>query len=224
MDHLFVRFSTRNNQVRLVANPAGAVYTDDTPTQSNVSTSIALGVVEPTTAARAWCTFDTINLLWSRRVNSTTPCWTTAETVAATCTTLTVRRQTGSTDGPYYDLSDVVHLADAGELVVGHLRLDRGLRGLGRGLPAGRPALRVAERRVVPVHRRRELADRRPGAGQRGRRADRTGCARHQYGPTVVGDNAYHALGNGGGGRPAARRALQRHRPDGGRVPALDTS
>ncbi|NUT52390.1 MAG: RICIN domain-containing protein [Saccharothrix sp.] len=113
MDHLFVRFATRNNQVWRVADATGTVYTHSTPTQSNVASSVALGVVKPTTAARAWHAFDTINLLWSRRVNSTTPCWTTAEANAATCTTLTVRWQTGSTDGPWYDLSNTVHLADA---------------------------------------------------------------------------------------------------------------
>ncbi|MFE9851862.1 RICIN domain-containing protein [Streptomyces sp. NPDC005576] len=113
MDHLYVRFATRNNQVWRVADSAGSVYTYETPKQSNVSASVALGTVKPATAARAWHAFDTVNLLWSRRVNSTTPCWTTAETSAASCTTLTVRWQTGSTDGPYYDLSNTVHLADA---------------------------------------------------------------------------------------------------------------
>ncbi|MFI9009169.1 RICIN domain-containing protein [Actinosynnema sp. NPDC053489] len=113
MDHLFVRFAARNNQVWRVANASGTVYSYDTPTQTNVSANIALGVVKPTTAARAWHAFDTVNLLWSRRVNSTTPCWTTAEANAATCTTLTLRWQTGSTDGPYYDLSNTIHLAEA---------------------------------------------------------------------------------------------------------------
>ncbi|GLZ36715.1 RICIN domain-containing protein [Actinokineospora sp. NBRC 105648] len=113
MDHLFVRFATRNNQVWRVADSAGTVYTHTTPTQTNVSASVALGVVKPTAAARAWHAFDTVNLLWTRRANSTTPCWTTAETTAATCTTLTVRWQTGSADGPYYDLANTVHLADA---------------------------------------------------------------------------------------------------------------
>ncbi|MEV6081314.1 RICIN domain-containing protein [Streptomyces sp. NPDC052069] len=113
MDHLFVRFATRSNQVWRVANSTGTVYTHDTPTLSNVSANVALGTVKPTTAARAWHAFDTVNSLWSRRANSTTPCWTTAETNAATCTTLTVRWQTGSNDGPYYDLSNTVHLADA---------------------------------------------------------------------------------------------------------------
>lgn len=113
MDHLFVRFATRNNQVWRVADSSGTVYTHSTPTQTNVSASVALGVVKPTTATRAWHAFDTINLLWSRRVNSTTPCWTTAEANAATCTTLTVRWQTGSVSGPYYDLSNNVYLSDA---------------------------------------------------------------------------------------------------------------
>jgi hypothetical protein len=113
MDHLFVRFATRSNQVWRVANASGTVYIHDTPTLSNVSADVALGVVKLTASARAWHAFDTVNLLWSRRVNSTTPCWTTVETNAATCTTLTVRWQPGSTDGPYYDLSNTVHLADA---------------------------------------------------------------------------------------------------------------
>ncbi|GLW71033.1 hypothetical protein Kpho02_33320 [Kitasatospora phosalacinea] len=113
MDHLYVRFATRNNQVWKVADATGAVYTHSTPTQTNISTSLALGTVKPTTAARAWHAFDTVNLLWSRRANSTTPCWTAAEANAATCTTLTVRWQSGSTDGPWYDLSNTVHLADA---------------------------------------------------------------------------------------------------------------
>lgn len=112
MDHLFVHFATRNNQVWRVADSSGTVYTYDTPTQSNISASVALGAVKPTTAARAWHAFDTVNLLWSRRANSTTPCWTAAETNAASCTTLTVRWQTGSFDGPYYDLSNTVHLSD----------------------------------------------------------------------------------------------------------------
>lgn len=113
MDHLFVRFSTRSNQVWRVTNNSGTVYTHDTSTLNNVSANVSLGVVKPTTSARAWHAFDTINLLWSRRVNSTTPCWTTAEANAATCTTLTLRWQTGSTSGPYYDLSNNVYLSDA---------------------------------------------------------------------------------------------------------------
>lgn len=113
MDRLFVRFATRNNQVWRVANSSSTVYTYDTPVQSNVSASVVLGVVKPAAAARAWHAFDTVNLLWSRRVNSTTPCWTTAEANAATCTTLTLRWQSGSVDGPYYDLANTVHLADA---------------------------------------------------------------------------------------------------------------
>lgn len=113
MDRLYVRFATRNNQVWRVANASGTVYTHSTPTQTNVSASVSLGTVKPTTSARAWHAFDTVNLLWSRRVNSTTPCWTTAETNAANCTTLTLRWQPGSTSGPWYDLSNTVHLADA---------------------------------------------------------------------------------------------------------------
>ncbi|MGX7827126.1 RICIN domain-containing protein [Actinokineospora sp. 24-640] len=113
MDRLFVRFATRNNQVWRVADSSGTVYTHDTPVQSNVSASVALGVVKPATAARAWHTFDTVNLLWSRRANSTTPCWTTAEANPATCTTLTLRWYTGSVSGPYYDLANTIHLADA---------------------------------------------------------------------------------------------------------------
>jgi hypothetical protein len=112
MDHLYVHFATRDNQVWKVADPSGTVYTYDTPTLSNVSASVTLGTVKPTTAARAWHAFDTVNLLWSRRANSTTPCWTTAEANAASCTTLTLRWQSGSNDGPYYDLSNTVHLAD----------------------------------------------------------------------------------------------------------------
>ncbi|MEU3785490.1 RICIN domain-containing protein [Streptomyces sp900129855] len=112
MDHLSVHFATRNNQVWRVADSTGTVYTYNTPTLSNVSASVALGTVKPTTATRAWHAFDTVNLLWSRRANSTTPCWTTAEANGASCTTLTVRWQAGSTDGPYYDLANTVHLAD----------------------------------------------------------------------------------------------------------------
>lgn len=112
MDRLFVRFAARSNQVWRVANSSGTVYTHDTPTLSNVSANVALGTVKPTTSARAWHAFDTLNLLWSQRANSTTPCWTTAETNAATCTTLTLRWHAGSTGGPYYDLANTIHLAD----------------------------------------------------------------------------------------------------------------
>ncbi|WP_329151645.1 RICIN domain-containing protein [Streptomyces anulatus] len=112
LNRLFVRFATRSNQVWKVANTSGTVYTHDTPTLTNVSTNVALGAVNPTASDRAWHAFDTINLLWSQRANSTTPCWTTAETNAATCTTLTLRWQTGSNSGPYYDLANNVYLAE----------------------------------------------------------------------------------------------------------------
>ncbi|WP_406242799.1 RICIN domain-containing protein [Streptomyces anulatus] len=112
MDRLFVRLATRSNQVWKVANTSGTVYTHDTPTLTNVSTNVALGAVNPTVADRAWHAFDTVNLLWSQRANSTTPCWTTAETNAATCTTLTLRWQTGSNSGPYYDLANNIYLAE----------------------------------------------------------------------------------------------------------------
>ncbi|MFD8482999.1 RICIN domain-containing protein [Kitasatospora sp. NPDC059673] len=112
MDHLYVRFATQNNHVWRTADNTGTVYAFNTPTQSNISTSVALGTVKPTTAQRAWHAFDTVNLLWSRRANSTTPCWTTTETNAATCTMLTEQWYAGSTDGAWYDLSNTLHLAD----------------------------------------------------------------------------------------------------------------
>lgn len=113
MYHMFFRFATSNNHVWKVANSSGTVYTYQTPTLFNISSSGSIGTVKPAAAdARAWHAFDTVNLLWSHRANSTTPCWTTAETTAATCTTLTLRWQTGSADGPYYDLSNTVHLSD----------------------------------------------------------------------------------------------------------------
>ncbi|WP_405191654.1 RICIN domain-containing protein [Streptomyces anulatus] len=112
LNRVFVRFATLSNQVWKVANTSGTVYTHDTPTLTNVSTNVALGAVNPTVSDRAWHAFDTINLLWSQRANSTTPCWTTAETNAATCTTLTLRWQTGSNSGPYYDLANNIYLAE----------------------------------------------------------------------------------------------------------------
>ncbi|MFD5921769.1 RICIN domain-containing protein [Kitasatospora sp. NPDC058201] len=113
LDRVFVRFATRSNQVWRVTNSSGTVYTLNTPTLSNVSANVALGAVNPTVSDRAWHAFDTVNPLWSQRANSTTPCWTTAETSAASCTTLTLRWQTGSNDGPYYDLANTVHLGDS---------------------------------------------------------------------------------------------------------------
>ncbi|MFF0393309.1 RICIN domain-containing protein [Kitasatospora sp. NPDC004615] len=113
MDHLYVHFATQNNHVWRTADNTGTVYTFNTPTQSNISAGVALGTVKPTTAQRAWHAFDTVNMLWSRRVNSTSPCWTAAETSAATCTMLTEQWYTGSTDGAWYDLSNTLHLADA---------------------------------------------------------------------------------------------------------------
>ncbi|WP_411107263.1 RICIN domain-containing protein [Streptomyces sp. cmx-4-9] len=110
---MFFRFTARNNQVWKVANSSGTVYTFDSPTVYDASSSGSVGTVKPATDARAWHAFDTVNLLWSRRANSTTPCWTTAEANAATCTTLTLSWQAGSNDGPRYDLSNTVHLANA---------------------------------------------------------------------------------------------------------------
>ncbi|MFC8448997.1 hypothetical protein [Kitasatospora sp. NPDC057223] len=61
---------------------------------TNLSASVAPGAVKPTTAARARHPFDTVNLLWSRRANRTTACWTAAGTNAASRTPLTLRWQT----------------------------------------------------------------------------------------------------------------------------------
>ncbi|MGW4383033.1 RICIN domain-containing protein [Kitasatospora sp. NPDC004531] len=104
MDHLYVRFTTQNNQVwRVVQDANNTPYSFNTPTLSNVSTNIALGTVKPSAATnRAWHAFDTVNLLWAKRANTTTPCWTTAEANAATCTTLNVNWTSGSGSGPWY--------------------------------------------------------------------------------------------------------------------------
>lgn len=113
MDHMYVRFDAYSH-VWQVTNHFGRIYGYQPPAQSNVSASVALGVVKPPAAdARAWHAFDTVNLLWSRRANSTTPCWTTSEANAATCTTLTLIWQAGSPNGPVYDLANTIYLSDA---------------------------------------------------------------------------------------------------------------
>ncbi|MGW5603787.1 RICIN domain-containing protein [Streptomyces rochei] len=114
MDRLYVRFATRNGQLWRVTNAAGVVYRHATPAQSNVAASVDLGTVKPATASRAWHAFDTVNLLWANRANPTTSCWTADQSSATGCTPLTMRWQSGSNDGPWYELgNNTVHLADA---------------------------------------------------------------------------------------------------------------
>ncbi len=115
MDHLYVRFATQNNQVwRVVQDANNTPYSFTTATQSNVSASVALGTVKPPVATnRAWHAFDTVNALWSKRANSTTPCWTSAEANAATCTTMNLNWTSGSGTGPWYITgSHTVFLSD----------------------------------------------------------------------------------------------------------------
>lgn len=110
----WVRFRTESTNLWKVSDTTGTPYTLDSPTQNNLAASAALGVLKPSSAtARAWHAFDTLNLLWWARDNSASTCWSAHETNNGACTELTVRWTANSTDGPYYDLANTVHLTAA---------------------------------------------------------------------------------------------------------------
>ncbi|AUG80469.1 hypothetical protein CFP65_5784 [Kitasatospora sp. MMS16-BH015] len=114
MSSLKVRFTAESTKLWRVSDAGGTTYTLDSPTQSNVSSSLALGVIKPPAAtARAWHAFDTVNLLWWARNNAASICWSSHETNGNACTELTVRWTNTSTDGPSYDLANTVHLSAA---------------------------------------------------------------------------------------------------------------
>ncbi|MFJ8623566.1 RICIN domain-containing protein [Kitasatospora sp. NPDC093550] len=113
MSSIRVRFRTESGKLWKVGDTTGTPYTLDSPTWSNVSTGGSVGVLKPLAAsARAWHAFDTVYLLWSHRNNPSSTCWSSHEADNA-CTELNVRWTSGSTDGPYYDLANTVHLTDA---------------------------------------------------------------------------------------------------------------
>ncbi|MFI8460007.1 RICIN domain-containing protein [Kitasatospora sp. NPDC085464] len=112
MSSMWVRFRTESTKLWKVSDTTGTPYTLDSPVRTNVSAGTSLGTLKPAAAtARAWHAFDTVNLIWWNRNNSTSDCWSSHEANSNACTELNVQWTDGSSDGPYYDLANTVHLA-----------------------------------------------------------------------------------------------------------------
>ncbi|WP_316526375.1 ricin-type beta-trefoil lectin domain protein [Kitasatospora brasiliensis] len=81
----------------------GQYYSLDLPALSNVTGNRNLGTAKPpASAVRAWHTLDTLNLLWWKRQNPKSDCWSANETDSYNCTPLTVIWQDGPS-GSWYD-------------------------------------------------------------------------------------------------------------------------
>ncbi|MER7468487.1 RICIN domain-containing protein [Streptomyces sp. NPDC097981] len=114
MSSMWVRFRTESTKLWKVGDSTGTPYTLDSPVRTNVTASTSLGNLKPSAdTARAWHAFDTVNLLWWSRNNPASICWSAHETDGNACTELNIRWTSGSTDGPYYDLANTVHLSAA---------------------------------------------------------------------------------------------------------------
>ncbi|MGK4584974.1 metalloprotease [Kitasatospora sp. HPMI-4] len=112
MSSMWVRFNAESTRLWRVSDNNGTTYTLDSPVQHNISGSTSLGTLKPSSdTARAWHAFDTVNLLWWKRDNPASICWSSHETNGNACTELNIRWTSGSTDGPYYDLANTVHLS-----------------------------------------------------------------------------------------------------------------
>ncbi|MFC7616735.1 metalloprotease [Actinokineospora soli] len=82
----------------------------------NVSTSVDLGVVKvPSSMQRAWKVVDTLNLLYWKRANSTSACWTSRQ-ASGSCDTLTYVWRQDSTDGGYWDYGGTNFVILAGNM------------------------------------------------------------------------------------------------------------
>ncbi|MFJ6378386.1 RICIN domain-containing protein [Kitasatospora sp. NPDC092039] len=87
-------------------------YVWQLPALSNVTGNRNIGTAKPpASTARAWHTFDTLNILWSNRNNPQSGCWSSHETDNSTCTPLTVRWRDSTTGGSWYsDYDNTVYL------------------------------------------------------------------------------------------------------------------
>lgn len=76
-----------------VLNGSGQNFAIDMPARYNVGPTNGgtwFGTVEAATAdSRGWHVFDTINLLWWKRNNPMSTCWSTHELDSSKCTQLT---------------------------------------------------------------------------------------------------------------------------------------
>ncbi|WP_051826718.1 RICIN domain-containing protein [Kitasatospora aureofaciens] len=115
MSSLWVQFTTEDTKLWKVSNSAGTLYTLKSTVKNNISTSTNLGIIKPSAAdARAWHAFDTVNLLYSKRNNLLSSCWSARELNSAACTELNVQWYANSADGPYYTPgNNTVHLSAA---------------------------------------------------------------------------------------------------------------
>ncbi|WP_185921640.1 RICIN domain-containing protein [Streptomyces sp. WAC06614] len=112
MSSMWVRFRAESTKLWKVSDANGAAYTLDSPVRTGVTASTSLGTLKPSAdTARAWHAFDTVNLLWWSRNNPAGICWSAHEANGNACTELNIRWTSSSTDGPYYDLANTVHLA-----------------------------------------------------------------------------------------------------------------
>ncbi|MGW3076191.1 RICIN domain-containing protein [Kitasatospora sp. NPDC001132] len=114
MSSLWVRARTESTKLWKVSDTSGNPYTLDSTHLTNVTVSSSLGTYKPVTAdARAWHAFDTVNLLWWSRNNPLSICWSAHELNNGACTEINLQWYATSTDGPYYDLANTVHLSAA---------------------------------------------------------------------------------------------------------------
>ena len=91
-------------------------YTFQSARRTNVSTTVDLGVVKvPSTMQRAWKVVDTLNLLYWKRANSTSACWTSRQS-SGSCDTLTYVWRQDSTDGGYWDYGGTNFVILAGNM------------------------------------------------------------------------------------------------------------
>ncbi|MFI1577555.1 hypothetical protein [Embleya sp. NPDC020630] len=112
MSSVRVRFQTENSKLWKVGNGAGDPCAWDSPNLHDVSTGTSIGTVKASAqTARDWHAFDTVNLLWSKRNNPTSDCWSAHEANNNACTELDIAWSADSNSGPYYDLANTVHLS-----------------------------------------------------------------------------------------------------------------
>ncbi|GAA1139502.1 hypothetical protein F4556_006929 [Kitasatospora gansuensis] len=101
----FVRFNSASTAMwRVIKSPNNQTqYTFDSAHRSNVSTTQDLGTVKvPATMQRAWHIVDTLNLLYWKRGNPTSGCWT-AHQADGGCDTLTFVWDPKRTNAGYWD-------------------------------------------------------------------------------------------------------------------------
>ncbi|AKU18833.1 metalloprotease [Luteipulveratus mongoliensis] len=98
----YVRFTSASTATwRVITSETGGVYAFTTPTRS-ASGTVNLGTVwAPTAIQDAWKIVDTMNLLYWKRANPTTPCWTKHQ-AAGKCDIFTVV-WSADRDGGYWD-------------------------------------------------------------------------------------------------------------------------